>query len=117
MNLLNLTPHAITVVLADGNEVVFPPSGDTARVVMVEEHVDGFFTIPVISRQASGISGLPAERPEGYQGVLVSAMVLDALPKHPITPCYRVFAPDTGSTALRNTEGHIVAVTRLVEGF
>jgi hypothetical protein len=30
--MLNLTPHAITVQLADGTRITYPPSGEVARV-------------------------------------------------------------------------------------
>ena len=32
MTLVNLTPHAVVLVLADGTLVAFPPSGKVARV-------------------------------------------------------------------------------------
>lgn len=120
MEFVNLTPHAITVVaviLSDGDDtaVMVPPSGSIARVSMDELSVRpigdeyGGWTIPVITRKAGAVTGLPAPEPGKY--ILVSGMVLDALAG---SGRFDVFAPDTGPTAVRNDKGHITAVCRLV---
>lgn len=115
-NLLNLTPHDINIKLPDGHTLSYPPSGQVARVYMTEKPADGFFTVPVITRKAEGITGMPVDLPEGYQGVLVSSMVLDGLKKSEVVFYeYRIFAPDTGDTAIRDPYNHVQAVTRLVE--
>ena len=101
--MLNLTPHAINV-----NGVTYEPSGTVARVETDETFVccldDG---TQVISRKPGKVVGLP----DYETTILVSSMVLDALDYE--WTC-RAFAPDTGSTAIRNDKGHIDMVTRLV---
>lgn len=108
--MLNLTPHAITLVIdCDGKkcQTVVPPSGTVARVAMVERltgrSING---IPVIERIAGEVTGLP----ENGELCLVSSMVLSACQGR-----QNVFAPDTGPTAIRDDKGNIVAVTRLVQ--
>lgn len=109
--MLNLTPHSITVVGADGTEKTFPPSGQVARVATVEA-VIGFCPVtgaPVVSRTFGEVQGLP----EDNTPCLVPSMVLSACPGRPET-----YAPDTGPTALRFQDGpqkgQVRAVTRLV---
>jgi hypothetical protein len=102
---INLTPHAIVIRAADGTETTLPPSGIIARVSTTENVIDNVFGVPVIRRSFGGATGLPEE------GVpcLVSALVLSAVPGR-----LGVYAPDTGGTAVRNDQGQVVAVTRLV---
>lgn len=105
--LINLTPHAITIRAEDGTETTIPPSGAVARVSTTDEAV-GTCPItgaPIVRRRFGDVTGLPEE------GVpcLVSALVLSAVPGRE-----GVYAPDTGPTAVRNESGQIVAVTRLV---
>ena len=105
----NLTPHPITLRTPSGNEVTIPPSGEIARVEMVEHtgpplYISGEY-FPAISRKPKDVIGLP---PEGTP-CLVSSIVLSAVPGRAYT-----YAPDTGESAIRDEQGHIVAVTRLV---
>lgn len=103
VEVVNLTPHPITV-----GEKTFSPSGKVARVAMDEtdsgEMVAG---IPVITREMGEVTGLLAERENTI--FLVSAMVLAEVHGRE-----DVFAPDTGPTAVRDFEGRIQGVTRLV---
>lgn len=103
---INLTPHAITILLSDGSTITLLPSGTVARVTTEEVVVGETGGIPVVERRFGAVEGLPAE------GVacIVSAMVAGAVPGRA-----GVYAPDTGSAAVRNDKGHIVAVTRLVK--
>ena len=103
--MINLTPHAIKVQLADGTVTVFEPSGTLARVSTLETVVGEYAGVPVVARTTGDVEGMPAEGTP----CIVSAMVLAALPGR-----RGVFAPDTGSTAIRDDKCHIVAVTRLV---
>ena len=101
--MINLTPHAINI-----NGTVYEPSGEVARISMEETVLPTLLECgtPVITRKVGKVVGLPKEGP-----FLVSSMVLDAL-----DASYSgvAFAPDTGSTAIRNDKGHIVMVTRVV---
>ena len=102
----NLTPHDI-VVSVGNTEHVFVKSGEVARVSVTDVvigHEDG---IEIVVSNFGDVVGVPEV---GGEKFLVSAMVLGALGVE-----YRgqAFAPDTGSTAIRNDMGHIKAVTRL----
>ena len=114
--MINLTPHEIAIVEADGAEIAsFPASGVIARV-SVTEKVTGmvsFDGIPVeiITSTFGEVEGLPnLSDLEGHERFLVSSMVLDQL-----GPEWSgiAFAPDTGKSAVRNEKNHIVGVTRL----
>lgn len=109
--MINLTPHSIIVRMNNGNEVVFSPSGKIARLTTDSHQVMEYDTligeIPVVETIVCGSENIPD--PMSNVKFLVSSMVLDSLGSeyHGLA-----FAPDTGPTAIRNEEGHIVAVTR-----
>lgn len=101
---INLTPHAITVVGLGTIE----PSGTVARVAAVREELPNTMGVR-LTRQAFGkVTGLPAPQPDTV--FIVSAMVLSALGEN----SYGCVAPDTGADAVRNEQGHIVAVRGFV---
>lgn len=108
--MINLTPHAIVLRTAQGDEV-FPPSGQVARVSMIEDIMDGVTLCgaPMVRMQAGEVTGLPSVM-RRTEWCIVSRMVLDALPEG--SP--NVVAPDTGPTAIRDDKGTIVAVTRWI---
>ena len=102
----NLTPHDI-VVSVGNTEHVFAKSGEVARVSVTDVvigHEDG---IEIVVSEFGEVVGIPEV---GGEKFLVSAMVLGALGVE-----YRgqAFAPDTGSTAIRDDMWQIKAVTRL----
>ncbi len=104
MKIINLTPHDI-VVRTENGDITFPKSGDVARVTtqsMVTGEVNGITVV----RTVFGTVEIPAQA-EGIM-YLVSAMVLSAL----AGTRGDVVAPDTGTTAVRNEKGQIIAVTR-----
>jgi len=111
--LINLTPHVVVIETGDGSFVTIPPSGMVARVATEETvassvEVSGF-TIPVVTRQFGEVSGLPDQD----ETCIVSSLVLEAVRLQ--QPWRRnVFAPDTGTTAIRDSDGRIIAVRRLV---
>ena len=113
--MLNLTPHAISVMNgATGEVVTLPPSGTVARVsttevvvgsVTVIDPITGVsMAVPVVDSVFGEVVGLPEEGTP----CVVSGMVASAIPGRA-----GVFSPDTGKTCVRNEAGHIVAVTRL----
>lgn len=112
--IINLTPHAIVLRSAGGEDTTVPPSGGVARVASTPgtlAAVDGL-PVPVASPTTFGeVTGLPAP----VEGVffIVSAMVGSALTGKGRTD---VLMPGTGpaDNAVRNEKGHIVAVTRLI---
>jgi hypothetical protein len=122
MNMINLTPHAITLRTPNGEDITIRPSGTVARVEMEEDDAGsiamkqfsmGLDSIPMIRRTAGRIVGIPL----GAEVYIVSSIVLDALRGETMRDRYRgvsIVAPDTGATAIRNEKGYVVAVTRLV---
>jgi hypothetical protein len=104
MNVINLTPHAITLRF-EGEETTFPVSDTIARVPQstteLGKTIAGF---PVYSSVFGQV-----EIPEAVEDTvyIVSAMVLSAL----AGTREDVVAPRTDGTAIRNEAGHIVAVT------
>jgi len=107
--MINLTPHPISIATETGI-VTIPPSGTVARVTTRETQVGEItlpegLKVPVFDRTFGEVEGLP---PEG-ESCLVSALVLSAVPGRK-----GVYAPDTGSTAIRGQNGQIQAVTRLI---
>jgi hypothetical protein len=104
MNIINLTPHAITL-RTDAQEVIFLVSDTIARVqqetIATGNTVAGF---PVYT-SAFGSVIMPDAVEDTYY--IVSAMVLTAL----AGTRQDVVAPRTDATAIRNEAGHIVAVT------
>lgn len=103
----NLTPHAITIRATDGTEITIPPSGIVARVSTTEEVVGtcAITGAPIVRRKFGEVQGLPEEGAP----CIVSSLVLAAVPGRS-----GVYAPDTGPTAVRDGNGQVIAVTRLV---
>lgn len=115
MNLTNLTPHALTLVSATGEHTVVPPSGTVARVTStpgVVEAREGFPCAVASPTVFGEVTGLPT--PTAGTVFVVSGMVGSALAGQGRSD---VFVPGTGPNdgALRNEQGHIVGVTRLVQ--
>jgi len=105
MTTYNCTPHAIVVRKDDGSEVTFPPCGKVVRMSTTAregEAVDG--GIPVKETTFGQPEGWPEEARDG-DVVIVSTIVAQETGKM----VFRVVAPDTGPTAIREN-GQIVAV-------
>ncbi len=79
VKVVNLTPHAITVVVSAEETVVYPPSGQVARVSVTNERVATLNgNIPLFRAVYGEVVGLPpAETGVVY---LVSAMLRGAVP-------------------------------------
>jgi len=104
---INLTSHAISVKKNDGSTFTVEPSGIIARVSTHEQVIGELDGVPLVTRKFGEVENLP-EPTEGTI-YIVSSLVLSALNGRE-----DVVAPDTGATAIRNEDGHIVAVTRFV---
>ncbi len=104
----NCTPHPI-VVRTNGIETVFQPSGIIPRVGTIETPVEGIEGIPCVTQIMGQVQGLPDPEPGVF--LLVSAIVLGA--------CDRLdlLAPDTGKGAIRDEQGRILAVTRMIRRY
>src|SRR5690606_32782619 len=112
----------------DNRDIIIPPSGEIARIVLDDDTIEAVagIPVPVIRRNGRGrVVGLP--EPQINRIYIVSGMVADhvrashwqrnvSLYNGPSTGRADVFAPATGPNdgAISNAEGQIVAVTRLV---
>jgi len=110
--LINLTPHSLTLRnAATGEDTVLPPSGTVARVAVQPgkpEEVSGV-PVPVVSAdRVEGVEGLPDQQDGVF--LVVAGFVGSAVAGRP-----DVLVPGTGPKdgVIRNSEGHIVAVTCL----
>ena len=66
MAILNLTPHTITIIDAEGTEVaVFPPTGTVARAVQVDQPVGEVEGVKVVRTTF----GDPTDLPDPREGV------------------------------------------------
>lgn len=101
----NLTPHPIVVRL-DSGDVVFQPCGIVPRVGTVETPAPEVQDIPCVTQKMGQVEGLPDPEPGVF--LLVSALVFGASDRKDL------LAPDTGKTCIRDKEGRITAVTRLL---
>lgn len=103
MNLVNLTPHPLTVA---GRTIA--PSGTVARAAVTYADAGDLDGIPVVAAQYGDVVDLP----DATDGTvyIVSGLVRSALGD--TRP--DVVAPDTGPTAVRDDAGRIVGVTRLI---
>ena len=119
MKLVNTTPHAINLRNADGVDTVLPKSTAPARVnVTLGTREDApEFPCAVFGADTKGdVIDLPAAEPDTF--VIVSALVGDALvSKGIVRPDVLVLGTGPKDEAVRNADGHVVAVTRLKRVF
>lgn len=109
-DIINLTPHDITVRLEDGTEKTFPASGKIARVSTTSKVVGEADGIPIAAQSFEDIEGLP--KPQEGTIYLVSMVVRQAAQAEGRTD---VISPDTSPEgAIRDDKGRIVAVRRFV---
>jgi hypothetical protein len=110
--IINLTPHALTLVSPCGETTTIAPSGDIARISSTPG-VELGLALPCQSFSAptwGEVEGLP--EPQADTIYIVSALVAGRLSGRP-----DVFSPGTGPKdgAVRDEGGRIVGVTRLVQ--
>ena len=108
--LVNLTPHSITIFLSDDTTYTIPPSGTVARVEVQSVVVRHIGPMPVVKVVFGNVENLPDPKP----GVVyvVSTVVLLALKEKNIKR-QDVVAPDTSpQSVIRDKEGRIVGVRR-----
>ena len=105
---MNLTPHSLNVLDAQGVEHVFPQAGNPVRVAATVEDLEPVEGFRVSSQSFGEVENLPAQQ----DGVtyIVSAIVLAALKGSRSD----VVAPDTGPTAVREN-GQVKAVRGFVQ--
>jgi hypothetical protein len=100
--ILNYTPHTITVLR--GDITINYPSMGIARVGVRQETAEPINGIPCFHQIFGVVEGLPDPQPDTF--FIVSALVKGST----FYERSDVIAPDTGKTAIRNEDGHIVAV-------
>ncbi len=106
--LVNVTQHPIVIKLDSGQDVVLQPSGINARVTAEQTVVAEVDGVPIVATRFSEIRDLP----EPKEGVFYVASTLVAQAAARIGRS-DVVSPDTGPTAIRDSNGQIVAVRRL----
>ncbi len=106
--LVNVTQHPIVIRLDDERELILQPSGVHARVTTEQTVVAEADGVPIVATRFSEIRDLP----EPKEGVLYVASTLVAQAAARIGRS-DVVSPDTGPTAIRDSNGQIVAVRRL----
>lgn len=101
--LINLTPHVLNIIAADGSTVDIQPSGNVARVSSISIIVDNFSGINVTRQTFGKVMGLP----DAQDGVvlIVSRMVKDRVPDR-----NDVMVP---GAPVRDTEGKIIGANGL----
>ncbi len=113
MKLINLTPHEIVVIGGlwidpdTGNQATstrIPPSGEVARVSMVETPTGTLDGIPVVTTTPGPVQGLPD--PQDGVALIVSALVRLAVPHRT-----DVFSP---GNLIRDDQGKPVGCSGLV---
>lgn len=104
-NFINLTPHDITIQLPNGERITYPKSGQVVRVSQNNvQDKTSYLDLPAYRVEYGEVTGLP---PFEYGTTLiVSGLVLAAVKDRP-----DLVAPLSDSTAIRNTQGQIEAVT------
>lgn len=78
MKIINLTPHTVTIVLDEDETVIFPASGEIARVAQEEELVTIWKDIPTVKLTFGEVENLP--NPEEGSFYIVSSIVKAACP-------------------------------------
>ena len=79
VRIVNLTPHAVTVLRENEEPIEYPPSGTVARCATQRRVIGSLNGIPINQTEFGEVSGLPAPAPGVYY--LVSALVAQALPQ------------------------------------
>lgn len=109
MRLINLTPHPITIVNDNCEQIaLYPPSGTVVRAGSTQSECGMVDGIPLVETVFDLIDELP--EPQEGTAYIVSWLVITNLPY----PRYDFVAPDTGpDSAVRDEDGRIIAVRRL----
>lgn len=105
MNIINLTPHEITVV-RDGETLRIPPTAPAARVAVRHTEIARVDDIPVNLAEYGAIENLSPPQPDT---VYIVSIVVALAARRP-----DVLSPDTGPTAIRDEANRVVAVRGFV---
>lgn len=117
INIINLTPHAITLCDEHGVVAEFEPSGHVARVASEVQHwydIPGLpYRVPVCTQQYGEIDLGCQIDPRNYY--VVSSVVLAAAERLGHPAAKHLLAPDTGPQgAVRDDAGRIIGTRRFI---
>ena len=101
--LVNLTPHSLNIIAADGSTVDVQPSGDIARVASTSAVVATVNGININKQTFGDVTGLPAAQ-DGVV-LIVSRMVKDRVPDRA-----DVLVP---GAPVRDAEGKVISANGL----
>jgi hypothetical protein len=76
---LNLTPHPVTIIHDDGQQTTFMPSGVVARMDVSYRAAGQFGSVPLVTLSQGRLEGLPPERSGVY--FIVSSIVFREYPE------------------------------------
>ena len=102
----NLTPHPI-VVITDTASITYPITGNVARIGTITTVIGEIEGIPVVRKEYTEVEGLPD--PELDVWYIVSGYIKEARPDRK-----DLVAPNTDATAVRDSDGNIIAVRNFV---
>jgi len=104
---INLNKHAITLRLPNGEDVVFPPSGQICEVAIKQTQTNEINNIPIMSNSYGDIQGIPPAEYDTF--LIVNEMVISKM-----AYCgNNIIAPDNGPTAIIEN-GQVKAITRFI---
>jgi hypothetical protein len=106
--IINCTPHDVNIYLDENTTIVLPKCESPARCTTSNVYLGDFDGIPIYHVVYEDVINLP--NPEVGTIYVVSAIVAQAVKNRA-----DVFAPDSGTSALRNSNGQIIAVRNLLK--
>ena len=108
--IVNLTPHAVSVLLPNGDVNTYPASGLQARASISSLPLNSLADGSPVSERVDGAPVWP-ELPPDTTAVIVSTIVADRLALCPVPGNIPVLVPDSGPDAVREN-GQIKHVRR-----
>jgi hypothetical protein len=112
MEIVNLTPHEVTLVEEGGRRLRIPASGTVARLAITLDTDERYGHVTVADAHLGEVDGLPPPR----DGCLLLTSMVVAMAATGIGR-RDVVSPDTGADAIRDGAGQVAAVRRLVRPY
>ncbi len=106
--IINLTPHEVNFYIDEETMVILPKCETPARCTTSNVYIGDFDGVPIHHVVYEDVVNLPD--PELGTIYVVSGIVAQAVKNR-----NDVFSPDTGASALRNSNGQIIAVRGLLK--
>lgn len=108
VEVINLCPHAVDLILPDGAPRTLPSSGRVARLAAIGRPLGQIDGIPAVLIAEQQVVGLPRAA-DGVVYVCSTVLAREAA----LRGRSDVFAPDAGASAIRDRQGRLVAVRGL----